>query len=77
MLSQALLAELERRFDHGDARGAYALWLGHRDERLELGLSADERRRLRGTLHIVLQMAAELGWDREAATKSGSGQRTV
>lgn len=77
MLSQALLAELERRFDHGDAHGAYALWLIHGDDRLELGLSADERRRLRGTLHIVLQMAAELGWEREAAMKPASGQRIV
>ena len=77
MLPQQYLAELERRFDHGDAHGAYALWLIHRDDRLELGLSADERRRLRSTLHIVLQMAAELGWEREATMKSASGQRIV
>jgi hypothetical protein len=77
MTSQEYLAELESRFDRGDPRGAHALWLAHRDERLELGLSADERRRLRGTLHVVLRMAAELGWDHAATVESGPGQRSV
>ena len=77
MISQAYLAELERRFDGGDPRGAHAFWVANRDEGLDLGLSAGERRRLRGTLHIVLQMAAEAGWDHDATEKTASGQRTV
>jgi hypothetical protein len=77
MTSQEYLTELERRFDRGDARGAYMLWLGHRDERLDLGLSVEERRRLRGTLHLVLQMAAEFGWDHSATVESTVGQRSV
>jgi hypothetical protein len=75
MTSQEYLAELERRLDHDDPEGAYTLWCEKRDQRLDLGLSADERRRLRGTLHIVLQMAADLRWDRGTTMDQGSRQR--
>jgi hypothetical protein len=77
MTSQEYLTEITRRFDGGDERGAYTLWCANRDQRLELGLAAVERRRLRGILHILLQMAAELGWDHGATVESGSGQRNA
>ena len=77
MTAQEYLADLERRFDSGDPLGAYLLWRTNRDERFETGLSADERRRLRSTLHLVLQMAAELGWDQAMTVESGAKQRTI
>jgi hypothetical protein len=77
MTPQEYLSELARRFYADDARGAYALWCERKDERLDLGLSADDKRRLRGLLHIVLQMAAELGWESDRSIDARAASRTV
>jgi hypothetical protein len=77
MTPQEYLSELERRLDHDDPRGAFVLWCDSRDQRLERGLSAIERRRLRGTLHVVLQMAAERGWDHDETVGSTSSLRKI
>jgi hypothetical protein len=69
--------EIERRFHSNDPRRAYELWLQHREQRPDLQLSPDEQRRLRGILHILMQMAAGLGWDTSQPTSADSGQRIV
>jgi hypothetical protein len=71
------LHEIERRFYDGDQRGAYEIWLAHRDDRLDLPLAADGQRRLRAILHILMQMAAGLGWDTEQATGAPVGRRAI
>jgi len=71
------LCEIERRSASGDQRGAYALWIDHRDERFDASLTADEQRRLRGVLHVLMQMAAGLGWDIDSSVAAPLERRTV
>jgi len=77
MTSQEYLAELEQCLDRDDPRSAYNLWLHYRDARLDTGLSTTERRRLQSVLHIILQIAAELRWDRDVTVGADAGRRTA
>ena len=77
MAPEEYVEELERRFRSADPQRAYMLWLDQRESQVESQLSSDDRRRLRSTLHLLLQMAAGLGWDASTPETTARQRRSV
>lgn len=77
MTPHQYVEELERRFRSDDPRSAYLLWLDQRDLQVDSDFSDDDLRRLRSILHLLLQMAAGLGWDALKRQATGLQRQSV
>ena len=77
MTPHQYVEELEWQFRSDDPRSAYMLWLDQRDHQVDTQLSAEDRHRLRSTLHLLLQMAAGLGWDTGDRQATGQQRQSV
>lgn len=77
MTPHEYVEELERRFHSDEPRHAYTLWLEQQHHQTEMAFTTEDRRRLRTVLHLLMQMAAGLEWNKTQPAATSRERHTA